>query len=95
MKNASHITNTLNEMTRPDLAAVATSLGVPVGKSKANTVSNLAKAIQAGKARFTIQFTIRKNADPKANYAPAVFSMKLRTHKDDKIVVAAPQSTKQ
>ena len=84
------ISNVLNEMTRPDLAAVASKLGVAVGKSKANTVANLTKAIQAGKARFTVQFTIRDNTDPKANFVPTLFSMKLRTHKANKVVTAAP-----
>jgi hypothetical protein len=87
---ANQIGLTLNEMTRSDLAAVATKLGVKVGKSKENTVANLTKAIEAGKARFTVQFTIRTNDDPKATLAPAIFSMKLRTHKDNKVVVPAP-----
>jgi hypothetical protein len=88
--NANQISNTLNEMSRTDLAAVAAKLGVKVGKSKANTVANVTKAIQDGKARFTVQFTIRDNSNPEATFASALFSMKLRTHKPNKVLVAAP-----
>lgn len=88
------VSNTLNEMSRTDLAKVAASLGVAVGKSKNNTVANVAKAIKDGKARFTVLFTIRENTDPKATFAKTLFSMKLRTHKANKVVTPAPVPVK-
>lgn len=80
------ITDCLNTMNRPELAAVAKSLHVPVGKSRSNTVSNLTAAIVEKKARFTVQFTIRSNANPNDRFVPSLFSKKLRTHKSDKVV---------
>lgn len=83
------IVNTIGTMTRSELRAVATQLNVPRGRNRSDTVKNLAKAILDGKARFTIQFTLRSNEQPDVRFAPTIFSKKLRTHKPDKVIVPA------
>lgn len=80
------ITSLLNTMSRQDLSATAKELGIPCGKSKANTVANIQSAIGKNTVRSTIQFTLRPNTDPTATVAPTTFSVKYRTHKADKLV---------
>jgi hypothetical protein len=59
--NKALIIAALSEMSRPELTATAKRIGVPVGKSKANTINNVADAIAGVKgARCTIDLTIRK-----------------------------------
>ena len=48
----------LETSSREELAATAKALGVPVGKSKANTIANLIKAGDAGKVHFKTQLTV-------------------------------------
>jgi hypothetical protein len=56
-----------NSMTREELAATAKALGLNVGKSKANTIANLDKAVTAGKAQIKMVCTISfKPADGSA-----------------------------
>lgn len=45
-------------MSREELADLAKSLGVPVGKSRANTIANLTKAVAAGKAQIKMVCTV-------------------------------------
>ena len=85
------ITDTLNTMSRDELRAVASKLGVKPGKDKANTVQNLTSAIEAGNARFTIEFTIREKGTAGSSYANSVYRKKLRTHKPDKVLFAPAQ----
>mgnify|MGYP001569969250 CR=1 FL=1 len=87
MKNI--INDTLATMSREHLTATAKALGLPVGKSKGNTVTNITKAINDKTARFTVEFTIRSNANPDATvYPPAIYRAKLRTSKPNKVLVA-------
>lgn len=51
-----------------ELRATAKKLGVPVGKSKSNTVANLAGAVESQKARFTLTVTVRSNENPDAHF---------------------------
>ena len=48
----------LETLSREELAAVAKSLGLPVGKSKSNSIANIVKAGAAGKVHFKTQFTV-------------------------------------
>src|ERR1035441_3080544 len=56
-----------NSMSREELAATAKALGLNVGKSKANTIANMDKAVAAGKAQIKMVCTISyKPADGSA-----------------------------
>jgi hypothetical protein len=69
-----------DSMTREELAATAKSLGVPVGKSRANTIANLNKAVAAGKANVKMVCTISfKPADGSASRV-TYFGKTLRTY---------------
>ena len=47
-----------DSMSREELAATAKSVGAPVGKSRANTIANLTKAVAAGKAQVKMVCTV-------------------------------------
>ena len=69
-----------DSMTREELAALAKSLGVSVGKSKANTIANLNKAVAAGKAQIKMVCTLSfKPADGSASRV-TYFGKTLRTY---------------
>ena len=69
-----------DSMTREELAATAKALGVPVGKSRANTIANLTKAVAAGKAHVKAVCTISfKPADGSASRV-TYFGKTLRTY---------------
>lgn len=87
------ITDALNSMTRDELRAAATQLGVTRGKEKVNTVQNLVAAINENKVRFTLAFYLRPNTNPDSVIAPTVYAKKLRTHKKDKVMVPPPTVT--
>lgn len=72
----------LSELTRPELSATAKTLGIPVGKSKANTINNVADAIADVKgARCTIRFTIRKGESSAVN-TTVVLDKKFRSARE-------------
>jgi hypothetical protein len=77
------VAQTLNDMTTDALRAIAKEIGVPVGKSKKDTVANVAIAFNDGKAHFTAQVIIRTAPDASAN-RKIVYAFKYRTHKEDK-----------
>ena len=57
-----------DSMSREELAATAKSLGVTVGKSRANTIANLTKAVAAGRAQIKMVCTVSfKPADGSAS----------------------------
>ena len=67
-------------MTREELAATAKSVGASVGKSRANTIANLTKAVAAGKANVKMVCTISfKPADGSASRV-TYFGKTLRTY---------------
>jgi len=67
-------------MTREELASTAKSLGVSVGKSRANTIANLTKAVAAGKAQVKMVCTVSfKPADGSASRV-TYFGKTLRTY---------------
>jgi len=69
-----------NSMTREELASVAKALGVPVGKSRANTITNLNKAVTAKQAHVKMDCTISfKPADGSARRV-TYFGKTLRTY---------------
>ena len=69
-----------DSMSREELAATAKSLGVSVGKSRANTIANLTKAVAAGKANVKMVCTISfKPADGSASRV-TYFGKTLRTY---------------
>jgi hypothetical protein len=82
------ITQTLDNLTRDEARAIATKLGVPRGRNRADTIKNLVAAVETKKARLSVTVTIRSNPHPEASYAPALFSKKFRTHKPNKVLVA-------
>lgn len=70
----------LDNMTREELAATAKALGVTVGKSRANTIANLTKAVADGKAHVKLVCTISyKPADGSAARV-TYFGKTLRTY---------------
>ncbi len=77
--NRNLIVAALSENSRAELSATAKQLGLPVGKSKNNTVANIADAIAGVKgARCTIRFTIRKG-NSSAESAHVVLDKKFRS----------------
>jgi len=69
-----------NSMTRDELASVAKALGVPVGKSRANTITNLNKAVTAKQAHVKLVCTVSfKPADGSASRV-TYFGKTLRTY---------------
>lgn len=84
-----HNYQVLNSMTRDELRGVATSLGIPIGKEKKNTVANIVRGIIDGKVQLKTMFYIFA---PATTTAPrrALFVKKLRTYKDDKVIQPAP-----
>ena len=67
-------------MTREELASIAKSLGVSVGKSRANTIANLTKAVAAGRAQIKMVCTVSfKPADGSASRV-TYFGKTLRTY---------------
>lgn len=69
-----------DSMSREELAATAKSLGVSVGKSRANTIANLTKAVAAGKAQVKMVCTVSfKPADGSASRV-TYFGKTLRTY---------------
>lgn len=83
------IAATLAGMSQTELAAVAKSAGVPVGKSKANTTANITKAIESGNVRFKAEISIHHPPTGGATYGgQKIAARKLRTYKDPKWIVA-------
>jgi hypothetical protein len=77
--NRNLIVAALNEMPRNELSATAKRLGLKVGKSKANTVNNVADAIAGVKGgRCTIALTIRKG-ESSAVSGEVIFAAKFRS----------------
>jgi hypothetical protein len=69
-----------DSMSREELAATAKSLGVTVGKSRANTIANLTKAVADGKAQIKMVCTVSfKPADGSASRV-TYFGKTLRTY---------------
>lgn len=69
-----------DSMSREELASTAKSLGVSVGKSRANTIANLTKAVAANKAHVKCVCTVSfKPADGSASRV-TYFGKTLRTY---------------
>jgi hypothetical protein len=83
-----NIISTLGNLSRTELGSIATKGNLPKGKSREDTQKSIAKAIEAGKLRFSVTVTVRDNSDPKTNYPVTFFSKKFRTHKADKVLTA-------
>lgn len=82
-------TKILNDLTREELNAVASNLNLSLGKSKSNTVTNIAQAITKGKARISGVVSIQTpRTDNKIPLNLAV--RKIRTHKPDKTIYVRP-----
>ncbi len=81
-----------NSMTRDELRAVATVLGVPRGKDRQNTVSNLTSAVEDGKAGLKAVCTVCKPPSGVVKFSRPVFIKKLRTYKGDKVLMNAPEA---
>jgi hypothetical protein len=80
---------TLAAMSQAELAAVAKSASVPVGKSKAITTANITKAIEGGNVRFKAQISIHLPPAEGQQYGGTPLAVrKLRTYKDPKWIVA-------
>jgi histidyl-tRNA synthetase len=78
--NAAAVAPLFESMTREELAATAKALGVSVGKSRANTIANLNKAIAAQKAQVKAVYTVSfKPADGSASRV-TFFGRTLRTY---------------
>lgn len=67
-------------MTREELADTAKALGIPVGKSRANTIANLSKGIASNAVQVKCMFTLSfKPADGSA-LRKTVFGKTFRTY---------------
>lgn len=83
----------LASMTRDELNSTAKTLQVPVGKSRANTESNLVKAIENNRAGLKAICYICHPRSEGQSFSRPVFIKKLRTYKADKVIQSpAPQS---
>lgn len=87
MKNATNNGNiskalviaALSEMPRKELSATAKQAGIPVGKSRSNTIANVANAIFDVKGiRCTVDLTIRKG-ESSAVSGHEIFRTKFRS----------------
>ena len=67
-------------MTREELAALAKSLGGSVGKSRANTIANLTKAVAAGKAQVKMVCTVSFKPDDGSASRVTYLGRTLRTY---------------
>lgn len=82
---------TLNSLTRDELRALATHLGVPRGKDKKNTVANLAAAVRDGKARVkTLVYISSPPPDGQEYGGRTLLVKKFRTYKPDKVLQPVP-----
>jgi hypothetical protein len=89
--NRNLVIASLNEMSREELTATAKRLGLKIGKSKANTVTNVADAICGVKgARCTVEFTIRKG-ESAAVSGEVIFASKFRSARAATPLVSAIQ----
>jgi len=75
----------INSLERTELAAIAKKLGVPVGKSKSNTVSSVCKAVAAGKlqVKSVVAFTLPSDI---SRHGPTVFAKKFRSYRPDEVL---------
>ena len=91
-----NVSAALDSISREDLSSLATHLGVPVGKSKKNTVDNISVALANGKARLKVLVYISTPPSPEAlqqnSYATGktLLIKKFRNYKDSKIVSPVP-----
>jgi hypothetical protein len=94
--NPLNLPATLGTLTREEVAALAKHIGVPVGKSKDNTVANVANAIANGKAHVKTIVYISTPPTPEAlknnPYAKGkpLFVKKFRNYKTDKVIQSVP-----
>ena len=80
----------LNSMTREEVRALATHLGVKRGKDKKNTVANLARAVVDGKARIKTLVTISSPPLAGCAFGRTLFVKKFRSYKPDKVTSPVP-----
>jgi hypothetical protein len=86
----------LNTLSRSDLSSIAKHLGIPVGKSKGDTVVNIADAIHSGKAY--VKTIVHISLPPPAALAAVnphakgmnLLIKKFRNYRTDKILVPVP-----
>lgn len=77
--NRNLIVANLETLTRPELSAIAKRIDCPVGKSRLNTINNIADRMVAVKGvRCTVEFTIRKGESASVD-STVLFSHKLRS----------------
>ena len=87
--NRNLIVAALNEMPRNEINATAKRIGVKVGKSRSNTVNNVADAICGVKgARCTVELTIRKG-ESSAVSGEVIFASKFRSARAGTPLVSA------
>jgi hypothetical protein len=83
------IAATLAGMSQKELSAVAKTAGVPVGKSRKNTVDNVIGAVQSGTIRVKAEVSIHlPPAEGELYGGTKIAVRKLRTYKDPKWIVA-------
>lgn len=70
----------LASMTRDDLRAVAKSIGVPTGKDRKNTETNLKAAIAAGKLHCKLQTALTFKPDDGSADRKTFYVSTLRTY---------------
>jgi ABC-type taurine transport system substrate-binding protein len=78
----------INNLERSELVALAKTAGVPVGKSKSNTVSSVVKAVAAGKlqVKSVLTVTLPAAAGSYARHGAKVFEKKFRSYRPDKVL---------
>ncbi len=91
MKTKANIASPLlASMTREELRSVARVLGVPRGKNTKDTIANLTQAVADGKAQVKMVGYITTPVTPEQPFRKTLFVKKLRTYKDDKVLVSVP-----
>lgn len=81
-----HILLIIDSLERKELAAIAKTIGVPVGKSRFNTVASISTAIAKGKLQVKSVVTITLPSKV-SRHGPVVFSKKFRSYRPDKVLV--------
>lgn len=91
----------LNTLTRDELRALATHLGVPRGKDKEDSITNLTDAITKGTAHVKTIVYISTPPTPEAKAANpyakgnTLFVKKFRNYKTDKVIIPVPPAVVQ
>jgi len=84
-----HILLIIDSLERNELVAIAKTIGVPVGKSRFNTVASISTAIAEGKLQVKSVVTITLPSKV-SRHGSTVFCKKFRSYRPDKVMIPVP-----